>query len=434
MKRSLLVASVLVALLGQSATAEHKKPDRTYPEQEWAIGMALRTATIHFATDERDIATLVPMIFYEGKYVYARGITLGLHFWEPDRWQFSAFGRRRYFDIPFEYQNLIQGDTVDFGLQARYFTMGITHADAELMSDPEGHVSANFRFGAQYIAQRFRFWPALEAKFKTKHYNSTYFGLNEYEVDPGIDLAFFFYTDWHAWKSLYLMAMGKITYLDSNVRGLEIINRNFHQQYFLGIGLSSDDSRPKKRDIGITPYWRLAHGWATPSALADIIVGKAAKDEYNNQMTSIFYGWPLTNELFGLPLDFYLTGGFVWHHKSDVQTDRQEVVLAIKLYYTIPLPWRLRLGAAEGVSYVNAIPYVENTKLREKGYIPSHTLNFLDFSVDVNLGDIFRSGPMKHWWLGYSIHHRSAIFESAQQFGRIKGGSNFQSVYLQWNH
>jgi len=41
---------------------------------------------------------------------------------------------------------------------------------------------------------------------------------------------------------------------------------------------------------------------------------------------------------------------------------------------------------------------------------------------------------MKHWWLGYSIHHRSAIFESAQHFGRIKGGSNFQSVYLQWHY
>ena len=32
-------------------------------------------------------------------------------------------------------------------------------------------------------------------------------------------------------------------------------------------------------------------------------------------------------------------------------------------------------------------------------------------------------------WVGYDIHHWSAIFDSAQQFGRIKGGSNVQMVY-----
>ena len=94
---------------------------------------------------------------------------------------------------------------------------------------------------------------------------------------------------------------------------------------------------------------------------------------------------------------------------------------------------RVRLGAAEGVSYVNKIPYVEETQLGKKGYKPSKMLNYLDFSVGLNLGDITGGETMKHWWLGYSIHHRSAIFESAQQFGRIKGGSNYQTVYLQYD-
>ena len=93
-------------------------------------------------------------------------------------------------------------------------------------------------------------------------------------------------------------------------------------------------------------------------------------------------------------------------------------------------------GTAQNYSAlsINSIPYVEDSKLREKGYIPSNTLNYLDFSADINIGDIFRSGALRHWYLGYSIHHRSAIFESVQQFGRIKGGSNFQSIYLQWNY
>ncbi|MDF5089150.1 MipA/OmpV family protein, partial [Vibrio parahaemolyticus] len=41
----------------------------------------------------------------------------------------------------------------------------------------------------------------------------------------------------------------------------------------------------------------------------------------------------------------------------------------------------------------------------------------------------------KSWnnmWVGYSLHHRSAIFESASQFGRIKGGSNYNTIYFQF--
>jgi outer membrane protein len=71
--------------------------------------------------------------------------------------------------------------------------------------------------------------------------------------------------------------------------------------------------------------------------------------------------------------------------------------------------------------------------MQRKGYRPSNLLNFLDFSLDFNIGDIFGGNELKRWWLGYSIHHRSAIFESAQQFGRISGGSNFQTVYLQYD-
>lgn len=83
---------------------------------------------------------------------------------------------------------------------------------------------------------------------------------------------------------------------------------------------------------------------------------------------------------------------------------------------------RWRLGAAEGLSYVSDITYIERIEMERKGYRPSKLFNYLNLTIDVNLGDVFNK---KHWqstWLGYSIHHRSAIFESAAQFGRIKRG------------
>ena len=47
--------------------------------------------------------------------------------------------------------------------------------------------------------------------------------------------------------------------------------------------------------------------------------------------------------------------------------------------------------------------------------------------------DLFGAEKMKALWLGVAVHHRSSIFESASQFGRIKGGSNYPSIYLQWD-
>ena len=156
---------------------------------------------------------------------------------------------------------------------------------------------------------------------------------------------------------------------------------------------------------------------------------QAKKDSNKNQLPSIFYGHPLTDEFFSLPIHFYLAAGFVWHW-AKVRSSVQEVDIAIKLYYTIPLPVRIRFGAAEGISYVNDIPDVEFREMERKGYKPSNLMNFLDFSLDLNIGDIFGGEELNKWWIGYSIHHRSSIFETAQQFGRISGGSNFQTITL----
>ena len=79
------------------------------------------------------------------------------------------------------------------------------------------------------------------------------------------------------------------------------------------------------------------------------------------------------------------------------------------------------------------VTYIERVEMEEKGYRPSELMNYIDFSLDVNLGDIFNVNALKDAWLGYGIHHRSSIFESASQFGRIKGGSNYNSVYLQFD-
>ena len=189
----------------------------------------------------------------------------------------------------------------------------------------------------------------------------------------------------------------------------------------------------QKSYLDSKPYLRLAHGWATPSSVGDIFTGNTRTDEFDNQLTSLFLGVPLSDTLFTLPINVYLTPGAVYHHSSEVQNSIWEYVLAVKFYYTVkwPIPWRI--GFAEGVSYMNEVSYIERQYLERQGYRPSELLNYLDFSFDVSLGHLFNQKAIEDLWLGWSVHHRSGIFSTSSAFGRISGGSNYNTVYLQYH-
>lgn len=64
---------------------------------------------------------------------------------------------------------------------------------------------------------------------------------------------------------------------------------------------------------------------------------------------------------------------------------------------------------------------------------PSRLLNYLGLSIDLNLGDVFCSRAIEAFWLGYGIHHRSGIGGTSPTFGNISGGSNYNTLYLQWS-
>ncbi len=154
-------------------------------------------------------------------------------------------------------------------------------------------------------------------------------------------------------------------------------------------------------------------------------------DIFDTQMTSIFYGYPLSSSLFNLPMDIYLSTGFALHHNSEVQNRVKELDLLFKLYYTLPIPYvDIRLGFGEGVSYITDVVYIEELEMIEKGYRPSEWMNYLDISGDIGL-EAF-DDRLDSLSVGVAIHHRSAIYEQSSLFGRIRGGTNYTTLYLQW--
>jgi len=430
----------------RSASSSNKVPtvnssntNKVFAEQTWGLGVLVRNAEIPFDTEADNVTSFVPMMFYQGETFFIRGLEGGAHVYQNNNWQFNAMARMRFFDIPAEYQNEVQGDTIDLGFQARKSFSNDSFFDVEVFSDLEGNPYANVGQSWYFQHDSWEFMPKLSARYKSASFNSHYYALSgiaeitEQSIGAGIEVNAGVETRYHVANNFYLLASVNGTLLDKNAYQSDVVSQRWQTEAYLGFAFFNDISKAKKSDLTNHGYLRVAHGWATPSNIGDILAGDTVKDEFNNQLSSIFYGLPLTDELFSLPLDIYLTPGFVWHWNSEVQDSEQEYVLAIKAYYTINWPVRWRFGLAEGLSYASDVSYIEASEMERKGYRPSELMNYIDFTVDINLGDIFNINALNETWLGYSIHHRSAIFESASQFGRIKGGSNYNTVYLQFD-
>jgi len=427
-----LVIGILTTTWLGKAMAQEPDPPRTWREQRWGIGFTLRTATIPFATENKTVSTLIPLILYEGNRVYIYETEGGFKFLETPRWRISAMGRMHFFDIPRQYQNQVQGDRGDWGAQIRFKPREGLFFDVEALSDLDGHASGHTRLGMEITGTRYRAQAWADARFTTRHYNSLFWGLGQETVDGGVDLSLGAKGYLQVWNSLYLQGALGATYLSRPVRESSLVEDDFRLMASVGVGLSKARIGPSERALEIRPYWRLSHQWGTPSSIAQVVRLKAKPDTLDSQLTTLFYGLPLTDRIFNLPIHAYLHSGLGWHWASDYQDHKVEGVVSIKIFYTIPLPWRVRLGFAEGVSFITGVTALERNNNKLEGYQPSQYQNYLDPSVDIHLGDILPWDPLRGVWLGTYVHHRSAIFETAQQFGRIKGGSNFRGIYLKF--
>ena len=451
----IFTASILLTL----ATHVVANEDRYNKNDPWGIAMGFRSAKIPYPSEADTVTDVMPLLYFDNKYVFLRGLTGGIKLYTKDKIQLNLIGRYRFFDIPAEYQNEIRGNGTDFGLQGRYHLNEDTETGLEIMSDDEGRMYSNLYGRYYWESGSWEIRPYGTLRYKGSDFNNRYYGLDGFDdprntgavfnnkIGSGWDLTIGSEIRYHVISNLYLLGRAQFTtLLDSSTRNSLSIDEETFGEVFLGVAFFDDKTKEKPVDLSNKPYWRLAYGKATPSNMGDILLRWDVEDDpQGNTMTSIFYGHPVADSLFGVQaFDVYITPGFVYHHDADPYTDpdsgitydqqpTQEYVLAFKLFWNIKWPINWRLGAAEGLSYAKEITNLEQREMDNKGYRPSNLLNFIDISIDFSIGDLFKYKPMNDLWFGYSLHHRSAIFETSSAFGRIKGGSNYNSLYLQYH-
>jgi outer membrane protein len=441
-KKILLALPLVLVCCSQVLAQEPQpaEPTRTpsvldCKEQKWGIGFGVRVASIPFKGDNSSLNDFIPLLYFEDDHLFLDGIEGGVKLLTQDDWQLRLLARWRFFDVPDDdYDALIDTDVLDWGLQVHYQPdNGPLYFEVDFMADERQRLSSNWRTGIEINGGPVSLNPYMGLRFKSSRFNDYYYGLTLDGVGAGMDVIAGVEARYHLFDDVFLLASLEATWLDGNARDSFYVEDDFQENIFLGISYQNGSKTLCQSAIKAKPYIRVAHGWATPSDLNDIISFNRERDYDNNQLTSIFYGHPLADDFLGMPLESYLTPGFVWHWNSGIQESSQEFVLAFKHYYTFNWPVTWRFGVGEGLSYAAEVSYIEQVEMDAKEIAASKWLLFLDFSLDLDLGEALHIDALDDVWLGYSIHHRSGIFGSSSMFGNIKGGSNYNSVYLQYH-
>lgn len=349
-------------------------------EADWGIAAVWRTANIPFDTKGSDnaVSTFIPMMFFKNDYVFLDGTTAGAHLYKTDdkELELNAIARMRFIDIPADEQNAVGGDTADYGVQMRYNFDDAWHFDTEFMTDGHHRYHANFRLQGELEYGDLELRPNVTLRYKDADFNTEYYGTYRGTTDSlngGLDYAMGVDAKYHLASNMYLVGATNIRMLDNQAYHSSVINERFEGEVYLGFGFfneqkkSTSKAKQVRRDISAKPYLRVAHGYASPSDMGEILTFQGKRDPYNNQVTSVFYGHPLTDELFGMPLDIYLSPGIAHHWSSEVQSSGTEFVALIKAYYTFNWPAKMRLGVGNGLSYIDNITYIEQQEMDKKG-------------------------------------------------------------------
>ena len=176
---------------------------------------------------------------------------------------------------------------------------------------------------------------------------------------------------------------------------------------------------------------RVAYGTATTNSLGDVIVGNLGSHPRDLSVVAIDAGYLLKKDLFDLPIDIYAKGGLSYF-SEDYKDNTYEGLAYIKAFYNFNfLDNRVRFGFGEGLSYTTSVLEAEEYEAALDNENTSKFLNYLDISLDFDVGKLFNYQPMHETYFGILLKHRSGIFGLINNVQG--GGSNYNSIYLERN-
>jgi outer membrane protein len=393
---------------------------------------------------------LLPLYLYEGERFFLRSNRAGVKLWKPDDAQrLELFVGRRLEGYPEDRrpESLdgmeVRSKGVDLGLRYR-LQQGNSTWSASAMHDI-GSISNGTELRADYAwtwrSGRWAVQPGLGIVWRSEKLNDYYFGVEDFEATAdraayragaGFDTQLSLYASYQILQNWRLLGGVSSVWHSSEIEDSPIARDGALPTFALGAVYDFGSRQVAWDDGDADTYWKLFYGRASGEGchMVKIMTLSCTNLEHENPtaITGLHVGRPFIIGLNGWPLDFVGYVGLLHRDEMGQQRNGWQVDAYMKAYY-YGFPWskvvRTRVGFGFGLSYAERVPFTEVSSQAERERETSRLLNYLDPSIDVNLGDIFRSERLGKTWIGLGVSHRSGIFASSRLLGNVNGGSNY---------
>lgn len=455
-----LLTVVLCAMSGfpsqaaRDVTQIHLSPG----DGNWSLGIGFRNGTFPYVGKD-DVDDLLPLITYNGETFFIDGTRTGFHLYNSQDWLIGAYASYRFGGFNEEDGEELDGMDRDDGIDGRFaitrltdygsFTFDIGHD----ISNASGGWDADLRWGKAFIHGNYRIRPWIGITFEDQKLTNYYYGVNpsevtsdrpEYKTESSLEWRYGIDMSYRFAQHHYIGFNMQYSELDSTKINSPIVVDNGRFSSFATYRYEFNDYQDDPYVNGSILkdlqkgewYWRVAAGRLTNTTFNKLLRFQQMfkPEERGTGLASVFVGKKIADNFMWLPLEAYVTAGYARRFEKGLQDDFNEYVLGFKAYFS-KFPWseriKTRIGIAEGVSYAAKVPFVEGEHIENKNRSASKFLNYLDWSIDVSVGDVFNLPKLKECYAGWSVHHRSGIFASSDFFGNVNGGSNVNTLYLQ---
>lgn len=425
--------------------------------QRWSLAVTGRVQSSPY--EDKDTHTdFIPLIAYSGETLFVAGTKAGIHLFKNEDWRTNVYAAYRFAGYDDEDNDVIGDMSRDDGVDGGFDVTRVTSigdftfdASSDIVSKSNGQVLSLY-WSRYYEHGNWKVLPWVAGTWYSADYNRYYYGVEQDEAQPGRPE---YYSD----ESISFRIGSDIRYRIDNIQYLtfnieyerlgDAIYKSpiVDEQDIFKIGInyrlefSDEKMEPTGRSYDFLktkrrPWsYRFAAGTTTDTKLNQIVRGDHVEfDDTQTKLVSFFGGKQLMRTFFGTNWEVWANLGVGYRLEEPYQDNFFEYIAAIKFFYS-NFPWSdtvlTRFGVAEGISYAEQVPYAETSKKDASNKGTSHLLNYMDFSFDANLGDIFNAKSVRHCFGGFSVHHRSGIFASADVYGPVDGGSNVNTLYVE---
>jgi MipA family protein len=398
---------------------------------------------------------LLPLYLYEGERFYLSADRAGFKLIEEDVQRMDVYLARRLEgfpqdDVTPELEGMAYREVgADLGLGYRLnrswgsLRTSVLRDVSDTSDGSEIRVGYSYDFhGARWVLR-----PDITVAWRDSSLNNYYYGVEPDEVEAdrpayapgsGVNISLGLYGSYQVWDNWRLLGGISATWLDSDIRNSPIVRDQVQPALFVGAVYDFGTAIARWDDEDVPLLMKVFYGRASADGchMARIMTLSCTSLDRDTptSVIGLHLGRPFLEKVNGWPLDFHGYAGLTYHDENGFQSDIIQIDAYMKAFY-YGFPWsdrvNTRFGFGYGVSWANRVPYTEVVAQADRDRPTSKLLNYLDPTIDVNVGDIFGAESWKDTYFGLGISHRSGIFASSRLLGSVDGGSNYIYAYLE---